>query len=303
MPFNKGDFTQQGIDGDVSALVRLNEKRVMKVVLSSDDDTDNCDISGKVFDLLNGTSYDIGSTNPTGNIEITENGTGIDVSQYATASVAVPNPSTGKINITTLDEVNVTDYAAAQVVDRNLTAENIKKDVEILGITGRLESGGATWTTVAAEQTGTTVYNSDVNLYFLQLSKVTDFGSPVIKVTHDNNVYYCFWDIINKCWRDTTGTIVVAATIVGGVAYWGVAKSSDTEVTTHTAKIEADTSYTILVDQYSGLVWFFNSDIGNTIPSPVALPRAVYGCTISTYGGVKIITFTSAYAVISEGVQ
>ena len=61
MPYNKGDFTQQGVNGDVSALVRLNEKRVMKVVLSSDDESDNCDISGKVYDLLNGTSYDIGS--------------------------------------------------------------------------------------------------------------------------------------------------------------------------------------------------------------------------------------------------
>lgn len=61
MPYNKGDFTQQGVNGDVSALVRLNEKRVVKVVLSSDDESDNCDISGKVYDLLNGTSYDIGS--------------------------------------------------------------------------------------------------------------------------------------------------------------------------------------------------------------------------------------------------
>lgn len=61
MPYDKGDFTQQGINGDVSTLVRLNEKRVMKVVLSSDDESDNCDISGKVYDLLNGTSYDIGS--------------------------------------------------------------------------------------------------------------------------------------------------------------------------------------------------------------------------------------------------
>ena len=61
MPYDKGDFTQQGINGDVSALVRLNEKRVMKVVLSSDDESDNCDISGKVYDLLNGTEYDLGS--------------------------------------------------------------------------------------------------------------------------------------------------------------------------------------------------------------------------------------------------
>ena len=88
MPYNKGDFTQQGINGDVSALVRLNDKRVMKVVLSSDDESDNCDISGKVYDLLNGTEYDIG-TGVSGNIEITENGENINVAPYATATVNV----------------------------------------------------------------------------------------------------------------------------------------------------------------------------------------------------------------------
>lgn len=89
MPYNKGDFTQQGVAGDVSALVRLNEKRVMKVVLSSDDESDNCDVSGAVYDLLNGTSYPLGGSEPTGTINITENGTGIDVAQYALADVNV----------------------------------------------------------------------------------------------------------------------------------------------------------------------------------------------------------------------
>ena len=72
MPYNKGDFTQQGINGDVSALVRLNEKRIVKVVLSSDDESDNCDISGKVYDLLNGTSYDIGSGGGVGGLPTME---------------------------------------------------------------------------------------------------------------------------------------------------------------------------------------------------------------------------------------
>ena len=89
MPYNKGDFTQQGINGDVSALVRLNEKRLMKVVLSSDDESDNCDISGAVYDLLNGTSYPLGGSTPTGTITITENGESIDVAQYRYADVNV----------------------------------------------------------------------------------------------------------------------------------------------------------------------------------------------------------------------
>ena len=88
MPYNKGDFTQQGVAGDVSALVRLNEKRVMKVVLSSDDESDNCDISGAVYDLLNEEVYPIGA-GVSGNIEITENGENINVAPYATATVNV----------------------------------------------------------------------------------------------------------------------------------------------------------------------------------------------------------------------
>lgn len=47
---------------------------------------------------------------------------------------------TGKVDITSTDEVDVTEYASAQVVDTNLTAENIKKDVTILGVTGTYEA-------------------------------------------------------------------------------------------------------------------------------------------------------------------
>ena len=77
---------------------------------------------------------------PTGTKTITENGEDIDVAQYASANVNVPNPSTGKVEITGTAEVDVTEYATAQVVDANLVAENIKKDVEILGVTGTYEA-------------------------------------------------------------------------------------------------------------------------------------------------------------------
>lgn len=70
---------------------------------------------------------------PTGTKNITENGEAIDVTAYAKANVNVPNPSTGKIDITGTAEVDVTAYASAQVVDANLIAGNIKKDVTILG--------------------------------------------------------------------------------------------------------------------------------------------------------------------------
>lgn len=47
---------------------------------------------------------------------------------------------TGKLEITGTAEVDVTNYAAAQVVDANLIAGNIKKDVTILGVTGTYEA-------------------------------------------------------------------------------------------------------------------------------------------------------------------
>ena len=47
----------------------------------------------------------------------------------------------GKKTITSTDETDVTNFATAQVVDSNLVASSIKKNVSILGVTGTLEEG------------------------------------------------------------------------------------------------------------------------------------------------------------------
>ncbi|MBQ1551689.1 MAG: BspA family leucine-rich repeat surface protein [Bacilli bacterium] len=78
---------------------------------------------------------------PSGTISITQNGDNIDVKDYAKANVNVPEP-TGNINITDTNLTNVKDYATAQVVDEDLVAGNIKKDVNILGIVGTYEGSG-----------------------------------------------------------------------------------------------------------------------------------------------------------------
>lgn len=49
----------------------------------------------------------------------------------------------GKLNITDTTVKDVSTYAQAQIVDANLVAENIKKDVTILGRTGTYEGGGS----------------------------------------------------------------------------------------------------------------------------------------------------------------
>lgn len=79
---------------------------------------------------------------PSGTKTITSNGNNIDVYTFAKVNVNVPNPSTGKLDITTTSEVDVTNYASAQVVDADLVASNIKKDVNILGVVGTYEGSG-----------------------------------------------------------------------------------------------------------------------------------------------------------------
>ena len=59
--FNKGDFTQQGVNGHVNANVRLNEKRLVNIDLTSNEEAEGCTITGTVKDLLNDKVYNIGS--------------------------------------------------------------------------------------------------------------------------------------------------------------------------------------------------------------------------------------------------
>ena len=57
--FNKGDFTQQGVNGHVNATVRLNEKRLVKIDLTSNEEAEGCTITGEITDLLNNTTYSL----------------------------------------------------------------------------------------------------------------------------------------------------------------------------------------------------------------------------------------------------
>ena len=62
---------------------------------------------------------------------------------YEKVVVNVPSVTpTGNINITSTAQTDVSAYATAQVVDADLVASNIKKDVDILGVVGTYEGGG-----------------------------------------------------------------------------------------------------------------------------------------------------------------
>lgn len=75
-------------------------------------------------------AYGGGGVTPTGTISITQNGEDIDVAEYATANVNVPNPSTGTMPITENGEYNVSEYATAEV-DVEPHEKNVIEDQEV----------------------------------------------------------------------------------------------------------------------------------------------------------------------------
>ena len=77
----------------------------------------------------------------------TKGGTQADLewySDFVSAIGAIPTGTTptGNINITNMQQTDVSAYATAQVVDADLVAGNIKKNVNILGVTGTYEGSG-----------------------------------------------------------------------------------------------------------------------------------------------------------------
>lgn len=71
--------------------------------------------NGTDIDVAQYAKADVAVPEPTGNIELTENGTNIDIADYATATVAVPQP-TGNVEITENGtNIDIAQYATATV--------------------------------------------------------------------------------------------------------------------------------------------------------------------------------------------
>lgn len=131
--FNKGDFTQQGVAGHVNANLRLNEKRLVSIDLTSNEEAEGCTITGTVKDLLNDKVYGVGS-GVSGNIEITENGENINVAPYATATVNVAGG--GGLNLATM-EVTLNNEGASSVTAQILHIQDgyLRNGLEITNMT------------------------------------------------------------------------------------------------------------------------------------------------------------------------
>lgn len=89
----------------------------------------------------------------------------------------VPVPS-GKKVITTTEEVNVASYATAQVVDEDLIAGNIKKDVDILGVVGSYEGGANDFDTATITLVPSGNYFQDLLVVAIVADKIFVSNNP-----------------------------------------------------------------------------------------------------------------------------
>lgn len=71
--------------------------------------------NGEGIDVAQYATADVAVPQPEGNVELTENGTNIDIAQYATATVAVPQPD-GNVELTENGtNIDIAQYATATV--------------------------------------------------------------------------------------------------------------------------------------------------------------------------------------------
>lgn len=131
--------------------------------------------------------------------------------------IAGVQPS-GKKEITSTAEVNVASYATAQVVDEDLVAGNIKKDVDILGVVGSYEGGGASDFSTAEVK----VINTTADLVSVSAVSIRDTPSSAIAafgtIMADSDRTYTAPLYKGVCtWKITAADAAVAVT--GDISY------------------------------------------------------------------------------------
>ncbi|MBR2239844.1 MAG: leucine-rich repeat protein [Bacilli bacterium] len=186
---------------------------------------------------------------PTGSITITENGTH-NVADYSTANVLVEptieplsiTPTTSSQTITPTSGVDgyapLTVSAVDSTIDQNITAGNIKKDVEILGVTGTYTNSkfGINIDNLLGTPVNgvlSTGANTDGDIVFTGVTKLTDFALCAFLINRSNfthNVSFpdllsiegenVLWDAFYKCINIGTVSFPALVNISGDSCFY-----------------------------------------------------------------------------------
>lgn len=143
-----------------------------------------------VYEAPSGKAYSpvtVNVPNPsTGTLQITENGEGINVTEYAAVDVNVPNPSTGTLQITENGEgIDVTQYAA---VDVNVTSAYSTVTINLVNNTANNLSVRGLNSTLNAADTINLRANGTEVVYYPKLTQ-GETNSNIAVVTGENPQY------------------------------------------------------------------------------------------------------------------
>lgn len=181
----------------------------------------------------------------------------------------------GQKTITSTDEIDVTNFATAQVVDSNLVASNIKKNVSILGITGTLEEGITPTGTLDITSNGTkdvTNYASvNVNVPLPTLNAPTiSLSNSTVTITNPvtNGSFVSGYDVYKNgtlLTSITLATVDLSTLITDSGTYTITVKAKGTNFNESVASnsvsyVVQSISYTVTITQDSSTVGYGTID-------------------------------------------
>ena len=140
----------------------------------------------------------------------------------------------GKKELTGTNEVDVTNFATAQVVDENLIAENIKSGVSILGVEGTHKGGGET-----PYYDGTVIIEKAESV--LGLRRFKESVTPITRASSTTNE-----EFFNTYGFEIEPIVIEGTTLSGFSVIWGIISAETGELLLRTTcKVEMNnaTSY------------------------------------------------------------
>lgn len=191
---------------------------------------------------------------------------------------------TGNINITDMQQTDVSAYATAQVVDADLVAGNIKKDVDILGVVGTYEgSGGGDSGCVLEYSVQNTTYGgygteaAASSVTATLLDAVAGY-TAVMVIMHRGDV-----PTVPSSWEHVYTTN-------DGWQFVSIYKKKITQSGSESVSITFSSSV-----RYAVMFFTFNQDIGISNPTKLQANTGEINISVPIGNSLRFLVFSSGY--------